>query len=138
MALEGHKNGIAVRRVFNMVRIGGDIVSTFLTFIPFASSQFFNPLTRREVWKLGEERKVQYHTKFSNYTIAIWQQALAGGSADLGPVIFRTENGAQNEFEWTVQLYSFDLESSNVFFFWLKEGDPSAQGDPKAPSMSSA
>jgi hypothetical protein len=94
-----------------------------------------------------EVQKIRYHTKLVNYTIALWQDAMAGGSATLGPAIVRksppnplsipvhTEplhsnvlsktrvtNGPQKEFDWQVQLYSFDLSVSNVFFFWLKEG----------------
>lgn len=58
--------------------------------IPPATSQFFSPTQSRELWRVGETKKIQYNTKFTQYTIALWQQALAGGSANLGPVIFRT------------------------------------------------
>ncbi|KAJ0162401.1 hypothetical protein CTA2_4629 [Colletotrichum tanaceti] len=131
--------------------------------IPLAASQFFSPTQRRELWRIGETKNIRYNTKFTRYTIALWQQALAGGAANLGPVIFRrpprepfitwlrpnmpatdtethteTDEGPLKDFEWEVQSYELDLDSSNVFFFWLFEGDPSAQGNQSAPGMSSA
>ncbi|KAK3905563.1 hypothetical protein C8A05DRAFT_12639, partial [Staphylotrichum tortipilum] len=47
-------------------------------------------------------------------------------------------NGPQKQFDWQVQLYSFDLESSNIFFFWLKEGGVENLGSTKVQTMSSA
>ncbi|WQF85034.1 hypothetical protein CDEST_10048 [Colletotrichum destructivum] len=131
--------------------------------IPLASSQFFSPTQSRELWRIGETKNIWYNTKFTRYTIALWQQVLAGGAANLGPVIFRrpprelflswlcsnmpttdtethteTDEDPVKDFEWEVQTYELDLDSSNVFFFWLFEGDPSAQGNQSAPGMSSA
>lgn len=42
-----------------------------------------------QIWRLGEVHKIRYRTNLQAYTIAIWQQSLAGGSANLGPIIFR-------------------------------------------------
>lgn len=44
------------------------------------------------IWTIGETKTIQFTTTYSNYTIALWQQTLAGGSATLGPIIFRTSN----------------------------------------------
>ncbi|KZL86181.1 ser-thr- gpi-anchored family protein [Colletotrichum incanum] len=110
----------------------------FFSIIPWASSQFFTPTQSRESWRIGETKKISYNTKFTKYTIALWQQALAGGAANLGPVIFQTDEGPVKDFEWDVQTYDFDLASSNVFFLWLFEGDASVQGNQSAPQMSSA
>lgn len=57
------------------------------TTVPLVSSQFLNPSQSRELWRIGQTRKVQYNTKLEEYTIALWQQAIAGGSATLGPII---------------------------------------------------
>ncbi|KAG7286649.1 hypothetical protein NEMBOFW57_008960 [Staphylotrichum longicolle] len=63
---------------------------------------------------------------------------MAGGSADLGPVVVRVTNGPQKQFDWPVQLYSFDLEVSNIFFFWLKEGGLDNVGLTNIQHMTSA
>ncbi|KAK1992730.1 hypothetical protein LX36DRAFT_715140 [Colletotrichum falcatum] len=106
--------------------------------VPLVSSQFFNPTQSRESWRIGETKKISYNTKFTKYTIALWQQALAGGAASLGPVIFQTDEGPVRDFDWIVKTYEFDLDSSNLFFLWLFEGDASAQGNQSMPQMSSA
>ncbi|KAI8168387.1 hypothetical protein K4K49_010154 [Colletotrichum sp. SAR 10_70] len=93
------------------------------TTVPLVSSQFLNPSQSRELWRIGQTRKVQYNTKLEKYTIALWQQAIAGGSATLGPIIVETATGPKREFEWKVDLEELDLGASNVFFFWLFEGD---------------
>lgn len=43
-----------------------------------------------EVWTIGETQTIKWTTTYSNYTIALWQQTVAGGSATLGSVIYRT------------------------------------------------
>ncbi|KAK2741690.1 hypothetical protein CKAH01_07031 [Colletotrichum kahawae] len=101
------------------------------TTVPLVSSQFLNPSQRRELWRIGETRKIQYNTKLENYTIALWQQAIAGGSATLGPIIVETTTGPKREFGWKVDLEELDLGASNIFFFWLFEGDKSIQGQVK-------
>ncbi|KAF4900230.1 hypothetical protein CGCF415_v010215 [Colletotrichum fructicola] len=101
------------------------------TTVPLVSSQFLNPSQSRELWRIGQTRKVQYNTKLEKYTIALWQQAIAGGSATLGPIIVETTTGPKREFEWKVDLEELDLGASNVFFFWLFEGDKSVQGQVK-------
>lgn len=54
---------------------------------PVETIEFFSPQRKREVWRIGETKTVRYFTKHKNYTIALWQQAMAGGSARMGPVI---------------------------------------------------
>ncbi|KAL0943086.1 uncharacterized protein CTRU02_200971 [Colletotrichum truncatum] len=109
-----------------------------LAIVPSVTSQFFSPTQRREVWRIGETRKIGYNTKFTNYSIALWQQALAGGSANIGPVVVEVVNGPKREFDWEVRTNNLDLGASNVFFFWLFEGITTNQGDTKFLSMSSA
>ncbi|KAK3294030.1 uncharacterized protein B0H64DRAFT_433284 [Chaetomium fimeti] len=110
----------------------------FVLTIPIASCQWFQPPTKRELWHVGDVHNIQYHTDLTWYTITLWQQAISGGWATPGPVIYQTNSGPANVLDWTVQLYDFDLESSNVFFFWLKEGGPeNATGPVKGQTMSS-
>ena len=71
-----------------MARLGA-LLACVLVLNPLVASQFFNPTTARQQFRVGELLTVRYNTKLVNYTIAIWQQAMAGGSADLGPAIVR-------------------------------------------------
>lgn len=128
--------------------------------------RFFNPpntdaddpgYANDPVWTVGETKTIQFTTTYSNYTIALWQQQLAGGSATLGPIIFRasskhvhrfgliadcilateTSTGTVTQFDWSVQLFEFDLKISNVFFLWLHPGDASDQGSGEDLSVTS-
>ncbi|TDZ23789.1 hypothetical protein Cob_v003271 [Colletotrichum orbiculare MAFF 240422] len=101
----------------------------------FVSPEFSYPRQRREAWRIGDI--IKYDTKHKNYTIALWHEALGVKAAKKGPVIFKTENGPENEFKWQVQSYDFDLRSSSVFFLWLYEGSPADHGKNMATSMSS-
>ncbi len=65
------------------------LLACLVALSPLVSSQFFNPTTARQQFRVGEVQTIGYHTKLVNYTIAIWQQAMAGGSATLGPVVVR-------------------------------------------------
>ncbi|KAL2173391.1 uncharacterized protein P884DRAFT_303464 [Thermothelomyces heterothallicus CBS 202.75] len=115
-----------------------DALTFVLALAPLVACQFYTPLPSREVYHVGEIKTIKYHTELINYTIVLWQQSMAGGSADPGPIVFQTTNGPQSEFNWTVQLYDFDLKKSNTFFFWLKEGGPENIGATKGKLMSSA
>lgn len=44
----------------------------------------------------------------------------------------------QSSFTWTVNLYEFDVDWSNVFFFWIFNGSESDQGNMDVPNVSSA
>ena len=71
-----------------MARLGA-LLACVVAWCSLASSQFFNPTAARQQFRVGEVQTIRYHTKLVNYTIAIWQQAVAGGSANLGPAIVR-------------------------------------------------
>ncbi|ROV87585.1 hypothetical protein VMCG_10614 [Cytospora schulzeri] len=95
------------------------------------------------VWYVGQNREVVYDISdidgLENYTIALWQQSIIGGGATLGPVVNSTTlPDVRDSFNWTVQLYDFDLSISNVFFFWLFNGSESSQGDTSVRDVSSA
>lgn len=78
-------------------------------------------------WKAGEVQQIRYRTTYTEYTIALWQQL--DGAANLGPILFQTTKGPDSEFDWVVQNYDLELNTSNKFFLWLFEGDPSVQGN---------
>lgn len=95
------------------------------------------------VWYVGQTREVVYDISdidgLENYTIALWQQSIIGGGATLGPVVNSTTlPDVRDSFNWTVQLYDFDLSISNVFFFWLFNGSADSQGDTSVRDVSSA
>ncbi|KAH8881202.1 hypothetical protein GQ53DRAFT_832550 [Thozetella sp. PMI_491] len=78
---------------------------------------------------VGSILSIQWATSsMTNYTIALWQQSLAGGSANLGPIVFQTTEAAVTQSDWLVQLYSFRLSDSPIFFFWMREGAANLQG----------
>ncbi|OAA38492.1 hypothetical protein BBO_07130 [Beauveria brongniartii RCEF 3172] len=95
------------------------------------SCEFTNPATQNEILILGQPIRVTYRgIDYKNYTIALWQQLPQGGGAILGPALYVTTDGGSKSFDWVVQLYGFDLDYSDKFFFWLFQGDYSNQGHP--------
>ncbi|KAI1480086.1 hypothetical protein F4774DRAFT_379624 [Daldinia eschscholtzii] len=114
------------------------ILLIVLTIASFCLAQFSNPPADRATWKVGDVQNISFKTEFTTFSIALWQQAPDGGSATLGPIVFQTVNNAATQFTWLVQAYDFDLAISDVFFFWMFEGDPSLQGNQSSPQMSSA
>jgi hypothetical protein len=131
-----------------------------LAVIPLALAQFPFPPSGY-VFRIGETQTIKWHTTLPNFTIGFWQQALAGNSASLGPILIRvsksfvaravrccitranrvpesTNGPAITQFDWVVQIYGFDLRTSNIFFFWLIQGDAMQQGNQSAPGFSSA
>lgn len=61
-----------------------------LAIIPWAYAEFFYPpMKGRGVLRTGERQTIKYKTPYTEYTIALWQQALSGGAATLGPIIYR-------------------------------------------------
>ncbi|KAM3511626.1 hypothetical protein MY11210_004710 [Beauveria gryllotalpidicola] len=95
------------------------------------SCEFTNPGTQNEILILGQPIHVTYRgIDYKNYTIALWQQLPQGGGATLGPALYVTTDGGSKSFDWVVQLYGFDLDYSDKFFFWLFQGDYSNQGHP--------
>jgi hypothetical protein len=47
----------------------------------------------------------------------------------LGLWLETTTGPSANSFYWVIQTYAFELQESNVFFFWLMEGNPPAPGN---------
>ncbi|PLB35572.1 uncharacterized protein BDW47DRAFT_127961 [Aspergillus candidus] len=56
----------------------------------------------------------------------MWQQSLVQQSAASQYNVYsKLHRGPKStEFTWTVQLYEFDLDYSNVFFFWINSDTP--------------
>ncbi|KAK6062960.1 hypothetical protein SCUP515_12858 [Seiridium cupressi] len=111
-----------------------------------AAGRFINPANapdtpatygKNALWTVGEVQTIKFTTTYSNYTIALWQQSIEGGSALLGPVIFQTQTSVFPQFDWVVQSFDFDLTLSPVFFLWLHAGTASDQGAPESLSVSS-
>lgn len=48
-----------------------------------------------------------------------------------------TSTGTVTQFDWSVQLFEFDLKIYNVFFLWLHPGDASDQGSGEDLSVTS-
>ncbi|KAL2147652.1 hypothetical protein VTI28DRAFT_8106 [Corynascus sepedonium] len=106
------------------------LATLFFLFVSYASAQFFQPAGEGEVWHVGERKTIRYSTTLTNYSIALWQQSIdEPETATLGPILVRVPDGPQTEFTWEVQLYNFNYTKSNVFYFWLKPGAGSDQGD---------
>ncbi|KAJ4390096.1 hypothetical protein N0V93_007569 [Gnomoniopsis smithogilvyi] len=109
------------------------------------TGRFFNPADNGaqvdysddDTWTIGDTETIKWTTTYSNYTIALWQQILPDGPATLGNIIFQTTTGAVTQSDWVVQLFDFDLDSSNVFFLWIHEGLPAEQGLADANSITS-
>ena len=60
----------------------------FAAFWLAVAADFFNP-PQATVWTIGDTQTISYNHNFPNYTIALWQQTLGGGSATIGPIVFR-------------------------------------------------
>ncbi|KAL3435742.1 hypothetical protein BDV09DRAFT_184747 [Aspergillus tetrazonus] len=63
-------------------------------------------------WKLGEEQVIAWETTLEVFNISFWQQTKIHASD-------RVTN-----FSWVVQLYGFELDYSNIFFFWINSDTP--------------
>ncbi|KAI5863209.1 hypothetical protein GGS23DRAFT_596978 [Durotheca rogersii] len=106
--------------------------------------RFFNPpnslggseldFSNNPVWRVGDVETIKFTTTYSDYDIVLWQQDLKGAFATMGPAIFQTTSGAVTQFDWSVQVYGFDLKYSDVFFLWLSPLD-GGDGDEKPLSL---
>lgn len=67
----------------------GLVLLTATVLLPLASADFSYP-PQGAVFHIGEKETIKWQTTLANYTVALWQQALAGGSATLGPIVLRT------------------------------------------------
>ncbi|KAK5988725.1 hypothetical protein PT974_10214 [Cladobotryum mycophilum] len=107
--------------------------------LPFVTGRFTNPPEIiRGTFRLGDRQTIKYDTTFTNYTIALWQQAPEGGAAKLGPILFETNNGPGSTFDWLVQAYDFNIDDSPTFFMWLFLGGSANQGNGSIPNMVSS
>lgn len=50
------------------------------------------------------------------------------GNTDIFLHYLETTTGAVTQFDWVVQTFNFDLDTSNVYFLWIHEGFPAEQG----------
>lgn len=58
--------------------------------LPGIVARFTNPPEIiRGTFHIGDHQTIKYDTKFTKYTIALWQEAVGGGAAKLGPIVFR-------------------------------------------------
>ncbi|KAK8097656.1 uncharacterized protein PG998_013142 [Apiospora kogelbergensis] len=86
------------------------------------------------VWRIGEVQTIRWTTTSVGCTISLWQQNLKSGSALEGPPIFHSRSATgPTQFDWTPQIFDFDLSESNVFFLQLRHGN----GAPDVPSLRS-
>ncbi|KAI0386203.1 hypothetical protein F5Y04DRAFT_275811 [Hypomontagnella monticulosa] len=75
-------------------------------------------------WTLGETQSIMFTTTYTDYNITLWQEGADSNSGLKGPSIFQTQGGSVTEFDWSVQIYQFDLQTSNVFFLWVMPSNP--------------
>ncbi|BCS25420.1 uncharacterized protein APUU_50131A [Aspergillus puulaauensis] len=109
---------------------------TILFFIlsPFAlgadsKNNFKNPSSWTDinpVWTIGETQVIAWETTLGEFNISFWQQSIIQESAaSQGNVYSKIHSSDKvSNFTWTVQLYGFDLDYSNVFFFWINSDTP--------------
>ncbi|KXG45786.1 uncharacterized protein PGRI_046420 [Penicillium griseofulvum] len=76
------------------------------------------------VWTLGDQKVIEWKTDLPVYNISIWQESPSGKGAYNGGNVFAqiNEKDRVSNFTWTVQLYSFDLDYSPTFLFWVNYG----------------
>ncbi|PWY91896.1 hypothetical protein BO94DRAFT_583813 [Aspergillus sclerotioniger CBS 115572] len=80
----------------------------------------------RPVWTIGEEKTISWKTTQEEFNLTFWQHDLYGvGASSKGNIYSKIHSTDQiSNFTWVVQLYGFDLDHSNVFFFWINPGVP--------------
>ena len=60
-----------------------------LSYAANAPGQFFQP-GAGEVWRVGDIMTIEYQTTLTNYTVALWQEALPkADAARKGPILYR-------------------------------------------------
>ncbi|KAJ5372242.1 hypothetical protein N7517_004248 [Penicillium concentricum] len=94
------------------------------------TNYMINPVyenNKSPVWTLGDQEVVEWKTDLPVYNVSIWQESPTGDGAISGGNAFAQTNDKYqvSNFTWTVQIYSFDLEYSNKFFFWINPKGPS-------------
>ncbi|KAL4936343.1 hypothetical protein BDV06DRAFT_233512 [Aspergillus oleicola] len=77
-------------------------------------------------WELGDDQVIAWETTLKTFNISIWQQSLFQETAASQGNVYSKIHASDKvtNFTWTVQLYGFDLDYSNVFFFWINSDTP--------------
>ncbi|PYI11378.1 hypothetical protein BO78DRAFT_446357 [Aspergillus sclerotiicarbonarius CBS 121057] len=88
----------------------------------------------RPVWIIGDEKTISWRTTQEEFNVTFWQHDLEGVGAakqnktDVDSTQAKIQSTDQiSNFTWVVQLYGFDLNHFNVFFFCIS---PSVPGSP--------
>ncbi|KAA8649334.1 hypothetical protein EYZ11_011621 [Aspergillus tanneri] len=94
-----------------------------------ANNYFINPSSNTgiaPVWTLGDQQVISWKTTLEVFNISMWQQSLVQQSAASQGNVYSKIHASDKvtNFTWTVQLYGFDLDYSNVFFFWVNSDTP--------------
>ncbi|KAL4783507.1 hypothetical protein BJX76DRAFT_348501 [Aspergillus varians] len=78
------------------------------------------------VWKLGEEQVIAWKTTLGEFNISFWQQSIFQQTAASQGNVYSKIHASDKvtNFTWTVQLYGFELDYSNVFYFWINSDTP--------------
>ncbi|KAL4795269.1 hypothetical protein BDV19DRAFT_389401 [Aspergillus venezuelensis] len=76
-------------------------------------------------WELGDTQVIAWKTTLDTFNISIWQQSLFQETAASQGNVYSKIHASDKvtNFTWTVQLYGFDLDYSNVFF-WINSDTP--------------
>ncbi|KAL4804039.1 hypothetical protein BDV18DRAFT_162450 [Aspergillus unguis] len=76
-------------------------------------------------WQLGDDQVIAWETTLERFNISIWQlnteYLTMSTQGNVYSKIYAEDQIAN--FTWTVQLYGFDLDDSNIFVFWLDSDD---------------
>ncbi|KAI1261445.1 hypothetical protein F5Y18DRAFT_205201 [Xylariaceae sp. FL1019] len=113
------------------------VLSNLVPIVASASGQFYFPpaseanenFSENPVYVIDDTSTIKYTTTSQDYSINVYQQNLEENSADIGPALFITTGGAITQFLWPVQVYQFDLLTSNVFFLRLTSDSDSTSFD---------
>ncbi|PKY03436.1 hypothetical protein P168DRAFT_346135 [Aspergillus campestris IBT 28561] len=94
-----------------------------------AQNYFSNPSSNtgiNPVWTVGDQQVISWKTTLEVYNVSMWQQSLVQQSAASQYNVYsKLHRGPKStNFTWTVQLYEFDFDYSNVFFFWINSDTP--------------
>ncbi|KAL4765624.1 uncharacterized protein BDW70DRAFT_66561 [Aspergillus foveolatus] len=105
------------------------IILTVTTRAADDDNHFTNPSSWTGInpeWKLGEEQVIAWETTLEVFNISFWQQSLFQQTAASQGNVYSKIHASDKvtNFSWVVQLYGFDLNYSNVFFFWINSDTP--------------
>ncbi|KAJ6022110.1 hypothetical protein N7540_007614 [Penicillium herquei] len=88
-----------------------------------AKNYFISPASKNgknPAYTLGDDLVISWVTELEEFNISIWQENRNQGSATSNVNIFAQihEVDEVTNLTWAVQLYDFDLSTSNEFFLW--------------------